>query len=104
MRNFIKNTKKDLEKLGIGKSKEEQPTEGARVIKVSRTKAVEDEVPQEKVQEEEKETTQAGIIIKYATDMVFEVIDEEGNKIPCKTLSEAEMLSRLIEIRLFLQG
>ena len=51
--------------------------------------------------QEEQEQLPAGFIIKYAKELTYEVVDEEGNRIPCKTIIEAEILSRLIELRSF---
>ncbi len=51
--------------------------------------------------EEEQEQLQAGYIIKYAKGLDYEVVDEEGKRITCNNIAEAEILSRLIELKLF---
>lgn len=109
MRKFIENTKEDIAKLkrGFTKTKEKAfakviPPEGT--VKGT-TESVEENIQQEQEPPQEQEQgqiqPQVGEIIKYATEMVFEVIDEEGNRIQCKTMAEAEILSRMIELRLF---
>ena len=105
MRKFIENTKKDLAKVKTIFTKQTKEKEVAKVIPPAGTikaveKNIDQEQPQPQEQTDEQPHSQAGIIIKYATEMMFEVIDEEGNKIPCKTMPEAEILSRLIELRL----
>jgi len=82
MKNLIKNMTKNLAKGKVGKVLDAQ----------------EEKENSESIQEEQ-EQLRAGDIIKYAKEITLEVTDEEGNRIPCKTIAEAEILSRLIELR-----
>ncbi len=108
MRELItEQLKKDLSKLKVLKDKvtgrfAKQTKDNVAKVIPPKDEKEENKIP-EGTREEEigKEQLQAGYIIKYAKELDYEVIDEEGNRIHCKTIAEAEILSRLIELRLF---
>jgi len=66
---------------------------------------IEEEVPdiEPKKSSGEKEKNinkqKAGEILSYTKEYDSYVLDEEGNRIPCKNLAEAKMLSLLFEIK-----
>lgn len=107
MNKFLENTKKDLSKLrGLGgrflKSKEK---DNPKVIPPAKQPEKTPTQPKEANEEtqEEQEQLQAGEIKVYAKKVDYEIINEEGSRIPCKTIAEAEILRGVIEIKLFLK-
>ncbi len=101
MKKLIENTKKDFAKLKekLTKSKKPEPEE----VKTSEVEVEKESLPTKDIQEKaEQGELVPGNIIKYAKELTYDAIDEEGNPIPCNTIAEAEILSRLIDIRLFL--
>jgi len=51
----------------------------------------------------EQEKPNPGDIINYTKEIDFGVVDENGNRIPTKTLAETKILSLLIENNLMLK-
>ena len=47
----------------------------------------------------EPEKPKPGDIINYTKEIDFGVVDENGNRIPTKTIAETKILSLLIEIK-----
>ena len=50
-----------------------------------------------------EEEPQAGDLINFTKEVDFGVMDEEGNRIPCKNIAEAKILSLLLEIQVKLE-
>lgn len=47
---------------------------------------------------EKKKEPKIGDIVSYTKEIDTGVIDEEGNRIPCKDIAQAKMLSLLLSI------
>lgn len=59
------------------------------------------ELPEKETPEEEptEEQPTAGDMINFSKEIDYGVVDEEGNRIPCKSFVEAKILSLLLEMK-----